>query len=126
MKRIDTLNNNFKNLKNNDIYSLMLFLLFKIRNIPEYSTLSDLIYILDKDSFLNLCEYFGGLTISIPTIDDLEIIVYSLILYEKVDLNKLSIDSELDNFNIDRYKRKKVFETYLKIKEIIGDYDIRK
>lgn len=120
------MNNNFKNLKNNDIYSLMLFLLFKIRNIPEYSTLSDLIYILDKDSFLNLCEYFGGLTISIPTIDDLEIIVYSLILYEKVDFNKLSIDSELDNFNIDRYKRKKVFETYLKIKEIIGDYDIRK
>ena len=127
MKRIDILSNNdFKNLKSNDIYSLMLFILFKIRDIPEYSTLSDLIYILDKESFLNLCEYFGGLTIKIPTIDELEIVVYSFILYEKVDIDKLSLSNEIENLNIDRYKRQKVLDTYFKVKEIMNEYDIRK
>lgn len=118
--------NDFKNLKNNDIYSLMLFILFKIRDIQEYSTLSDLIYVLDKESFLNLCEYFGGLTIKIPTIDELEIIVYSFILYEKVDLNKSALNVELENLNIDRYKKQKVLDTYFKVKKVVSEYDIRK
>lgn len=26
----------------------------------EYSSLSELAYILDKDNLLNLCEFFGG------------------------------------------------------------------
>lgn len=126
-KRISILSSNdFKNLKSNDIYSLMLFILFKIRDIQEYSTLSDLIYVLDKESFLNLCEYFGGLTIKIPTIDELEIIVYSFILYEKVDLNKSALNVELENLNIDRYKKQKVLDTYFKVKKVVNEYNIRK
>ena len=127
MKRKDILNNNeFKNLKDNDIYSLMLFILFKIKDIPEYSTLSDLIYILDKNSFLNLCEYFGGLTIKIPTIDDLEIIVYSFILYDKVDINNKSLSNSLEDLNIDKYKKQIVLDTYYKVKKVMSDYDFRK
>lgn len=119
-------NNSFKNLKNNDIYSLMLFILFKIRGIPEYSTLSEMSFILDKESFLNLCEYFGGLTIKIPTIDELEIIVYSFILYDKVDLNKISFDTALNSLDVDRYKKQSIVDTYYKVKKVISEYDIRK
>ena len=59
-------------LKDIDVYSLMLFAMFKLRDIPEYASLSEMVYILDKDSLLKLCEYFGGLTIKIPTIEELE------------------------------------------------------
>ena len=59
-------------LKYIDVYSLMLFAMFKLRDIPEYASLSEMVYILDKDSLLKLCEYFGGLTIKIPTIEELE------------------------------------------------------
>ena len=38
------------NLNMVDIYSMMLFALYKLNNVPEYSTLSELVYILDKDS----------------------------------------------------------------------------
>jgi hypothetical protein len=66
------------NLKNMDIYSLLLFTLYQCRKSDEYSSLSELAYILDKQNLLNLCEYFGGLTIQIPTIDELESLLNSL------------------------------------------------
>jgi hypothetical protein len=49
--------------------------------VPDYMVLSELVYVLDKDNLLKLCEYFGGSTIKIPTIKELESIVYSLLLY---------------------------------------------
>ena len=52
----------------------------KIKDLPEYSTLSELAYILDKKSLLKLCEYFGGITMTIPTIEDLENLTKSLLL----------------------------------------------
>ena len=41
-------------LKDIDVYSLMLFAMFKLRDIPEYASLSEMVYILDKDSLLKL------------------------------------------------------------------------
>ena len=41
-------------LKDSDIYSLIMFALFKIRDIPEYSAISELSYLLDKKNLLNL------------------------------------------------------------------------
>ena len=69
---------NIKNLKDADLYSLMLFALYRMTDIPEYSSLSQMAYVLDKDNLLNLCEYFGGQTITIPTTKDLESLIYSL------------------------------------------------
>lgn len=74
-------NQEILSVKELDIYSLILFALFKLRDIPDYLVLSELVYILDKDSLLKLCEYFGGTTIHIPTIDELESLLYSLLLY---------------------------------------------
>ena len=65
----NTLRKELDNLKMTDTFSLILFVLYKIRDVKEYSTLSELAYILDKDALLNLCEYFGGMSIKIPTIE---------------------------------------------------------
>ena len=61
--------NNLLAFDNTDIYSIILFIIFKIKKLPEYAALSELVYVLDKDSLLKLCEYFGGTTIKIPTIE---------------------------------------------------------
>lgn len=82
-------------LKQKDIYTLLLFVLFKLRDIPEYSTLSELAYILDKKNLLQLCEYFGGLTIKIPTITELESIVYSLTLYQYINIEGKTMDEAI-------------------------------
>ena len=70
---------NLKRLNTLDIYSTILFVLFKTQNIPSQSTLSELVYILDKNSLLKLCEFYGGQTITIPTIEDLEILQSSFV-----------------------------------------------
>ena len=56
-------------LKEPDIWSLMLFVLYKVKDVPEFSGLSELAYIMDKKSFLKFCEYFGGCTIAVPKIE---------------------------------------------------------
>lgn len=75
------------NLRTKDIYSLILFALFKLKDLPEYASLSELAYILDKENLLKLCEFFGGMTITIPTMQELESIVYSLVLYQYINID---------------------------------------
>jgi hypothetical protein len=55
--------NELLNIKELDIYSLILFALFKLRDIPDYLALSELVFLMDKKELLKLCEYFGGMTI---------------------------------------------------------------
>ena len=110
-------------LKETDIYSLMLFAMFKLRDIPEYSSLSELVYILDKDSLLKLCEYFGGLTIKIPTIEELESIMYSLILYQYVNIDGMDYDDAIKVIGHKSSQLRQVKSDYVKICSILDKYD---
>ena len=69
----------YENLKSQDIYSLVLFCLYKLKDVPEYSSLSELAFVMDKDNLLNFCEYFGGQTIKVPTIQELKDIMFALL-----------------------------------------------
>ena len=89
------LKNNIQNFKQQDFYSLLMFCLYKMSDVHEYSSLSELAYVLDKDHFLNLCEMFGGQTIKIPTIDEVESLVYSLLLYQYVKIDKMDYNQAL-------------------------------
>ena len=113
-------------LKETDIYSLILFSLFKLRNIPEYASLSELVYILDKESLLKLCEYFGGMTLKIPTIQELESLVYVLVLYQYVNIDGMDYD---DAFKLIGYKSsdlKRVKADYRRLCSILDEYDFKR
>lgn len=110
-------------LKDVDVYSLMLFAMFKLRDIPEYSSLSELVYILDKESLLKLCEYFGGLTLKIPTIDELESIIYSLVLYQFVNIDGMDYDEAVKIIGHRANKLRQVKNDYVRICEILDKYD---
>ena len=77
-----------ENLTEADIYSLTLFALYKAGSIPELSSLSQLAYILDKENLLKLCEYYGGLTIRIPTISEIETFIHALLVFQLRDIEK--------------------------------------
>lgn len=113
-------------IKELDIYSLILFALFKLRSIPEYLTLSELVYILDKESLLKLCEYFGGLTLKIPTIQELESILYSLLLYQYVDINKMEYEDAVKLLGKNSSELRKIKSDYTKLKTVLENYSFGK
>lgn len=112
-------------LKEKDIWTFILFLLYKTKDIPEYSSLSQLCYILNKDELFKLCEYFGGTTIKIPTLDELEIIVYSLLLYQYVEIENKPMQDAMDivlNKAPKKYKNK-IITLYSQIEELVKNYN---
>lgn len=82
-------------LNDNDIYSLIMFALYKLIGETEYSATSELIYVLDRKNLLRLCEYFGGTTLRIPTVEELEQLMYALLIYQYVHIEQLSLDKAL-------------------------------
>lgn len=118
-----TLTTNLNALKEKDLYTLLLFVLYKTKDIPEYSTLSELAYLLDKNSLLTLCEYYGGLTITIPTITELEMILNALLLYQKVDIEKQDLKEQLKMFNLPNEDRKKLLAAYEEVKRTVANYN---
>lgn len=120
------LKESLQKLKETDIYSLLLFALFKLRGNPEYSSLSRLVFILDKENFLNLIENFGGTTIRIPTTEELESLVFSLSLYEYVDIEHMDYDEAIKIIGHKSSDLRKVKSDYIKLKNIMKDYDFSK
>lgn len=105
-----------------DTYSLILFVLYKLKDIPEYSAVSELAFVLDKTNLLRLCEYFGGLTLKIPTIDELEQIVHSLLLYQYVDIDNMSFEDALKLLGEKSADIRTIRKNYNKIKQILEGY----
>lgn len=108
-----------------DSYSLILFVLYKLREVPEYSAISELAYVLDKNNLLKLCEYFGGLTVKIPTIEELEEIVHSLLLYQYVNIDNMSFEEALKLLGKRTTDIRIVKRNYNKIKEVLEQYTFK-
>jgi len=118
------INEEVAKLRDADTYSLILFALYKLKDIAEYRELSELVYILDKNSLLNFLEYFGGLTVKVPTIEELRNIVYTLLVYEYVNIDKLSIDEAIIKLNQTEIKPFELKKNYIKLNKLLEDYNI--
>lgn len=117
-----TIKEELEKLKTTDLFSLLLFVLYKIRDIDEYSTISELAYVLDKQNLLNLCEYFGGITIRVPTIDELENIINSLLIYQYVNIDGYTYNEAISKIGFDSNQLRKVKKEYNKIVSILDNY----
>lgn len=112
--------------KDIDIWSLILFTLYKIKDTPEFSTISELAYVLDKDSMLKLCEYFGGLTIKIPTIEELEDLVYALVIYQHVNIDGMNYNDAIKLIGEKSSNLRNIKFNYMKICDILDKYEFEK
>lgn len=123
MKNIYSEINKFKT---KDIYNLMLYILYKVSDDPQYSTLSQLSYILNKEDLLKLCSCYGGLTIKIPSIDELELMLNALFVFYEVDIQKQDMTKTLNNFQTTISERYKIKKAYSAIKNTLKDIDFSK
>lgn len=69
-------------LKEQDIYAIICGLIYELKNVPEYSTLSELCYMCDRESLINIIKYFGGRTIKIPSKEEFSESIKILLLYQ--------------------------------------------
>ena len=113
-------------LTKKDTYSLILFLLYVLKDDPKYVALSQLAYVLDFKNMLNLCEYFGGLTITVPTIEELETVTYALTLYQDVELCHKDFQTCLKKLALPKSLEEEVVSLYGRIIEILSNYNINK
>lgn len=113
----------FEQLKEKDIYSLLLFALYKLKEIPEYSTISELSYILDKDNLLTLLTYYGGMTIRIPTLREFKLVLNALLLYEYVHLEGIDFEKALVKLRKEDWQLKEIRKIYGPLCEILDKYE---
>lgn len=71
----------------NDLYYISLLILDKLSNSKgKYKVLSELAYLVDMDSLLNLIYYFGGQTVWIPSIEDMQSTLQLISIYRNYDI----------------------------------------
>ena len=108
-----------------DSYSLLMFLVYLLSKNEQYKTLSELIFVLDKNSLLQLVKYFGGTTITIPTAEELNNIIRALYFHKLIEQDKVSVDKAYKLCNAVSMKDKdKLTTLYTDIRKLIEKYDI--
>ena len=116
---------NLNNLHLSDIYSLMLFILYKLQDIPDYAVLSELCYLLDGANLTRLLTYFAGRTLQIPTEDEFANLSKALLLYQYINLDGNSLSEAQSKLTDVTAKQKdRIMELYLKIIPVMKQYNI--
>lgn len=116
---------NLMTLKDVDLFSLSMFALYKLSEVPEYSAISEMAYILDKDNLIRFCEYFGGTTIKVPTIEELHSLMSLLLLYQYVNIDKMDYQEAIKLIGYDSKQLRKVKSIYTKLCKLLENYDIK-
>ena len=120
MMTIDKLND----LTVKDTYSLMMFALYKLKDDPKYSTLSELTYLLDKNSLMTMLEYFGGMTITIPSVQELRELFNALVMYNDVKIEKTtSLARALKDLEKKGYDKNKIINCFNVICNVLDNYE---
>ena len=114
---------NLLTLKDTDIYSLSMFALYKLTDVPEYSSISEMAYILDKENMLRFCEYFGGTTIKVPTVDELQSMMSLLLLYQYVNVEGMDYQEAVKLIGYSSKELRKVKLIYTQLCKVLDKYE---
>lgn len=109
-------------LTEQDVINLALYGIYRMSENPEYSTMSELIYTLDKDNFYKLISEFGGTTVKIPTIEELQIALKAMILYRDVRAGSSFVDA-FNKLDIRKEDRASVINMYDFFDKVLENYE---
>lgn len=122
-KRMTKVTAALNSLSKEDIYSIMLFTLYKVKDIPDYLTLSELCYVLDNENLTKFLSYFGGMTLTVPKLKDLRLVLKGLTLYQYVNTEGGDFEESLKTLAGDEFSSEDIKNIYVKIVEVISNYD---
>lgn len=108
-------------MSQSDIYSIVCELLYTIKDDPKYSILSELVYLLDQKSFINFIKYFGGTTISIPTLEDFRKTIKIIQLYYYFNIENLSWREALEKSGFERLETRSAQKQLMQFTDILNN-----
>lgn len=116
---------NLNNLHLSDIYSLMLFILFKVQEIPEYAVTSELCYLLDGANMTRLLTYFAGRTVTFPTESEMTVVTNALLMYQYINIDGETFTAAQNKLGkLTKKEKDEVTDLYVKIIPIMKQYNI--
>lgn len=116
---------NLNALHLSDIYSLMLFILFKVQEIPEYAVTSELCYLLDGANMTRLLTYFAGRTVTFPTEAEMATVTNALLMYQYINIDGDTFTAAQNKLeNLSKKEKDKVTELYVQLLPIMKQYNI--
>jgi hypothetical protein len=116
---------NLNNLHLSDIYSLMLFILFKVQEIPEYALTSELCYLLDGSNMTRLLTYFAGKTVTFPTESEMTVVTNALLMYQYINIDGETFTAAQNKLGkLSKKEKEEVTDLYVKILPIMKQYNI--
>ena len=77
------------------IYTLALGLLYILKDEKPYFNLSRLAFVLDRDSFNSLIDNLGGMTVTIPTREEVNSMIKALVYYQIRYLENKSVSEAI-------------------------------
>jgi len=125
-KRKQEVKASLNRLNKQDTTSMLMFALYKLKDNPNYSVLSELAYLLDNDNMVKLLTYFGGMTIKIPTLREFRLFIQAMILYYYVNIDNGSIEEALNSLSTAEFKKEELIDVYKTVSEVIENYEFER
>lgn len=109
-------------LKEEDLITIILYCIYKFTNDPEYSTISELAYVLDRNSFYNMCATFGGTTLKIPTLKEYKTMVKVMLIFDYVNSDGLSFSEACNKLGVSE-SDEDIISMYSMMNEVLESYE---
>ena len=116
---VDSLNK----LKAEDVYGKILLILYKLKDDEKYSTLSSLIWALDRENLLNFLTIFEGVEMKVPRIQDLKQIVSALEVYRLVTFENKELDESIESVATSEVSQQELKDIYYRICHVMSSGD---
>ena len=102
----------------------MLFVMYKLQDVPDYAVLSELCYLLDGANLTRLLTYFAGKTLQIPTQEESANMSKAMLMYQYINLDGNSLtDAQAKLTDVTPKQKEKITELYLKIIPVMQEYN---
>lgn len=121
-KRVTQITEALNSLNKKDIYSMLMFTLYKLKDDPTYTGLSELCYLLDGNSLSKLLTYYGGMTITIPTLKEMRLITKALSIYQYVNIEGEDLEETIKAVSDNEFREDELKATYARVLNVIAEY----
>lgn len=105
-------------------YYIALIILYIMKDQDDYRDISNLALILDEHNFDNLIDHYGGMTITIPTREEVNSALRALIVYQENCLNNRRIDYAIKDSGMNIQDATKVIKYVKAIDSVLSKINL--